>query len=442
MFKNYLLLSLKVLKRKPFYTFISLFGISFTLMILMLLTSLFDATLGDNQPLTHRDRLVIAPIVERIRMEPDTTRIIDTIKMDNGQMRYDTTLNIAETEVSNSTGPMSYKFITENLLPLEEAEYVGIFNDEYNIEGYLDGRKFTFSSYYVNDQYWDVLDFKFLHGSRLYAEDDEQANKVAVITDKSAMSYFGEVSESVIGREMLLGKEIFRVRGIVARPLSDSPFFSGDIYLPSTTVDDRALASEEIGGGFGAVVLVSSPDKREALKNEIDFLSKNFDMSGEEFYNKLKVFNATFFESYAQGILGENDPKKAVRRLFIPIIALLLLFVALPLINLVNLNISRVYERKAEIGVRKAFGADGKDILTQFVFENMILTLIGGLIGMILAIVLINYVNANDLLGITRLSYSLKVFVYFFIVIVVFGLLSGILPAYRMSRTNVADSLR
>ena len=442
MFKNYLLLSLKVLKRKPFYTFISLFGISFTLMILMLLTSLFDATLGDNQPLTHRDRMVMAPMVERIRMEPDTTRKIDTIKMDNGQMRYDTTLDITEEQTSNSNGPMGYKFITENLLPLEEAEYVGIFHDGSHIEGYLDGRKFTFNSYYVNDQYWDVMDFNFLYGSRMNAEDDKQANKVAVITDKSALTYFGEVSESLIGREMLLGKEIFRVRGIIARPLSDSPLFGGDIYLPSTTVDERALASEEIGGGFGAVCLVSSPDKREALKNEIDFLSENYDMSGDDFHNKLKVFNATFIEGYAQGILNEEDPKKAQRMLFIPIIALLLLFVALPLINLINLNISRVYERKSEIGVRKAFGANGGDILTQFVFENMILTLIGGIVGMLLAIALISYVNANDLLGITRLSYSLKVFVYFFIVIVVFGLLSGILPAYRMSRTNVADSLR
>jgi len=236
MFKNYLLLSLKVLKRKPFYTFISLFGISFTLMILMLLTSLFDATLGDNQPLTHRDRMVMAPMVERIRMEPDTTRKIDTIKMDNGQMRYDTTLDITEEQTSNSNGPMGYKFITENLLPLEEAEYVGIFHDGSHIEGYLDGRKFTFNSYYVNDQYWDVMDFNFLYGSRMNAEDDKQANKVAVITDKSALTYFGEVSESLIGREMLLGKEIFRVRGIIARPLESTEDAVHSHHCASVTI--------------------------------------------------------------------------------------------------------------------------------------------------------------------------------------------------------------
>jgi putative ABC transport system permease protein len=442
MFTNYLLLSLKVLKRKPLYTFISLFGISFTLMILMLLTSLFDATLGANKPLTHRDRMVMVPMAERIRMEPDTTRKIDSIVMDDGQMRYDTTLDIAEEQVSNSSGPMGYKFVNKYLLPLEGAQHVALFSEGNNVDGYLDGRKFSFNSYYVNDQYWDVFDFDFLHGGRLNVEDDKQANKVAVITDKSAMTYFGKVSKDVIGQEMLLGEETFRVRGIVSRPLSDSPFFSGDIYLPITTIDPRRLEDDAIGGGFGAVCLVSSPGKREALKNEINFLAENFDMSADDFNNKLKIFNASFVEGYAQGILQEEDPGKAMRMMFIPIIGLLLLFVALPLINLVNLNISRVYERKEEIGVRKAFGANAGDILTQFVFENMVLTLIGGLVGMLLAISLINYINANDLLGLTRLSYSVRVFLYFFLVIVVFGFLSGILPAYRMSRTNVADSLR
>lgn len=442
MFKNYLLLSLKVLKRKPFYTFISLFGISFTLMILMLLTSLFDATLGDNQPLTHRDRMVIIPMLERTRTETDTIMKIDTIGNEPATVRYDTSYTYEDDVVSNSNGPMSYKFVTENLTELEEAEVYGFWNSQSQIDGYLDGRKFSLSAYYVNAGYWDVFDFKFLHGDRLNEQDDKEANKVVVITDKAAKAYFGEVDESLVGQDMVLGLETYRVRGIVARPLSDSPMFGGDLYFPITKLDPRALNEDELGGGFGATFLASSSDRRDALKSEIGFLGENYDMSGEDYYDKIELYNATFFEAYAQGILGERDGSKALRLLFIPIIILIMLFVALPLINLINLNISRVYERKGEIGVRKAFGANGSDILYQFVFENLVLTFIGGVIGIILAVGLISYVNANDLLGIARLSYSFKVFVYFLIVIAVFGFLSGILPAYRMSRTNVADSLR
>lgn len=442
MFKNYLLLSLKVLKRKPFYTFISLFGISFTLMILMLLTSLFDATLGDNQPLTHRDRMVIIPMMERTRTEIDTIMKIDTIGTDTATMRYDTSYTYEDDEVSNSNGPMSYKFVTENLAQLEEAEKFSFWNGNSQVDGYLDGRKFSFSAYYVNAGYWEVFDFDFLHGDRLNAQDDDEANKVVVVTDKAAKTYFGESDASVIGREMTLGPETFKVKGIVARPLSDSPMFGGDLYFPITKIDPRVLNNDELGGGFSATFLTSSPDRREALKSEITFLGENYDMSGEDFFNSIEIFNATFFEGYAQGILGERDGDKALRLLFVPVILLILLFVALPLLNLINLNISRVYERKGEIGVRKAFGANGSDILYQFIFENLVLTFIGGAIGIVLAIGLISYVNANDLLGVARLSYSYKVLAYFLIVIVIFGFLSGILPAYRMSRTNVADSLR
>lgn len=442
MFKNYLLLSLKVLKRKPFYTFVSLFGISFTLMILMLITSLFDASLGANQPLTHRDRLVISPNLQRLRTEIDTIITIDSISMRDGTMRYDTIESYEDDVTSNSNGPMSFKFADENLRNFENVEEMALFNSENHVDGYLEGRKFSFNIYYVSASYYDVLDFEFVAGSRLLPEDEQQANKVVIITDKSSVAYFGESGPSVIGREMQLGKEVFKVRGIIARPLSDSPLFSGDIYVPLTTLDNRALSSEELYGGFSAIFLTPAPGNRDALKEEINFMSENFQLPPESFYTSINLMNAKFLEGYAMGLLQEENHEKAVRLLFIPIIILLILFLALPLLNLVNLNIGRVYERQSEIGVRKAFGANARDILYQFVFENMVITLIGGIIGMVLASLLITYINANDLLGITRLAYSGKVIIYFIIMILVFGFFSGILPAYRMSRANVADSLR
>ena len=58
--------------------------------------------------------------------------------------------------------------------------------------------------------------------------------------------------------------------------------------------------------------------------------------------------------------------------------ALALLFMLLPAVNLVNLNLSRILERASEIGVRKAFGASSRTLVGQFVVENLVLTLLGG----------------------------------------------------------------
>ncbi len=442
MFKNYLLLSLKVLKRKPFYTFISLFGISFTLTILMLITSLFDATLGNNQPLTHRDRLVIAPSLERTRTETDTILAVDTLQLKDGTFRLDSTYTYEDDIVSTSNGPMSYNFADKNLRNFENVEHYAFYSDGNHIDGYLDGRKYSFQAYYTTASYWDVFDFSFQFGGPFYQEDEDQATKVVVITDKSAEAYFGVADASVIGQDMMLGDEVFRVRGIIDRPLTDSPLFAGDVYMPCTTLNNRDLSSTELYGGFSAVFLAPTPGQRSALQEEINFMSQNFEMPPDSYHDALELFNSPFIEGYAQGLLNERDPDKAMRLLFIPIVLLLLLFVALPLLNLINLNIGRVHERKSEIGVRKAFGANARDILYQFIFENLVLTFIGGAIGLLFALGLISYINKNDILGITRLSYSTEVFVYFLLVIIFFGFLSGILPAYRMSRANVAESLR
>ena len=171
MFKNYLILSLKVLKRKPFYTFISLFGISFTLMILMLLTSLFDATIGENKPQSERDRMVILSMSERTRTETDTILKIDTIAMAGGEMRYDTSETYEDDVVSTSNGPMSYRFATEQLSNFEHAEHTALIHTSSHIDGYLEGRKVSFDIFYVNEGYWDVFDFQFVVGDRFYTED-------------------------------------------------------------------------------------------------------------------------------------------------------------------------------------------------------------------------------------------------------------------------------
>ena len=442
MIKNYLTLALKVLRRRPFYTFISLFGVSFTLMILMLITSMGDALFGANQPMTEVDRMVFIPGLSRYTQFYDTIYAVDSVMMDDGTMRYDSTMEMEESGSNNSDGSMSYYFTDEFLRNFSDVESYTFFAPYGNIDGFLEGRKISFRSYYTDHNYWEVFDFDFLYGFP-YGEDDvKEQNKAVVLTDKSALEYFGEISSQVIGKSINLGEEIFVVKGIVERPLKDDPSIHGDIYLPVTTIDNRKLDSRTLDGPFAAVFLATSAGKRESVINQINFFAENFTMPPEEDYQEIRLYPGTSTEVMASGLLQTRDYDQAVLILFIPLLILLVLFLALPLINLINLNISRVYERKSEIAVRKAFGADSRNILYQFIFENLVLTFIGGAIGLLLALFVIRWVNANDLIGIVRLAFSVKVFSYFIIVIVLFGLLSGIVPAYRMSRTHISNALR
>ena len=120
----------------------------------------------------------------------------------------------------------------------------------------------------------------------------------------------------------------------------------------------------------------------------------------------------------------------------------IVLFFLLPTLNLINLNVSRIMERSSEIGVRKAFGASSKTILFQFVFENIILTIIGGIIGFTLALILIYVINDSQVLEDTILNFNFKVFIYSLLICLFFGILSGLIPAWRMSKVHIVNALK
>jgi putative ABC transport system permease protein len=119
-----------------------------------------------------------------------------------------------------------------------------------------------------------------------------------------------------------------------------------------------------------------------------------------------------------------------------------LMFMALPAINLINLNVSRIMERASEIGVRKAFGASSRTLVVQFVVENLALTVIGGLLGFLLAGFVLQSINQSGLIPYAELTLNMRIFLWGIALAVVFGLLSGVYPAWRMSRVHPVVALK
>jgi putative ABC transport system permease protein len=111
-------------------------------------------------------------------------------------------------------------------------------------------------------------------------------------------------------------------------------------------------------------------------------------------------------------------------------------------VNLVNINISRIMERASEIGVRKAFGAPSRTLVGQFLVENILLTLVGSVIGFVLSVLALRAVSQSGLFTYAHFSLNPRVFAYGILAALAFGLLSGVYPAWRMSRLNPVDALR
>ena len=152
-------------------------------------------------------------------------------------------------------------------------------------------------------------------------------------------------------------------------------------------------------------------------------------------------------ESYADSYVGSfirrsGGPGNKLATLYFVIGIVTFVFMLLPTINLVNINITRIMERSSEIGVRKAFGASSGTLVIQFIVENLILTVLGGLLGLILAAVVIGIINNSGWIPNADLSLNPMVLTISLLMCLLFGLLSGVYPAWRMSRLQIVAALK
>jgi len=78
----------------------------------------------------------------------------------------------------------------------------------------------------------------------------------------------------------------------------------------------------------------------------------------------------------------------------------------------------------------------------QFVVENLVLTLLGALVGLVLAALMLSALNSSGFLPYARLALNFRVFFYGLAMAVFFGILSGVYPAWRMSKLHPVQALR
>jgi putative ABC transport system permease protein len=110
--------------------------------------------------------------------------------------------------------------------------------------------------------------------------------------------------------------------------------------------------------------------------------------------------------------------------------------------NLVNLNISRIFERVSEIGVRKAFGASTGHLVGQFIVENIVLSVLGGTIGFVLSLWALQLINGSGMIPNADFRMNPRIFLYGLGLAICFGVLSGAYPAWRMARLDPVEDLR
>ena len=413
MLSNYIKIAWKVLLRHPFYTFITLFGISLTLTVLMVLTSFLDHLFGTHYPESKRDRMLY---------------IATLTQTDSSQE-------------SRSMGPATFKFLNKYAKSLKTPEKVSIFSNFSFSNTYVDGKRIKLNTKYTDADFWYVTDFEFLEGKPYNQRNIENGDHVAVITDALRKQYFEDDGKPVVGRNIEIENINYKVIGVVKGSPVTRVYTYSDVYFPYTAPKSN-YENSGMRGRYVAMVLAKNTTDLKAIQSEFDSNISRIPMAEIQDGQKFTVLIVKA-EKYFEHFLSTFTKSNAQRYFFYTIAALVvLMFMGLPAINLVNVNVSRILERASEIGVRKAFGAPSKALLWQFIIENIFITFIGGIFALTFSFVIIAMINSSGWIPYADLTINFTVFAISMLVCLFFGLLSGVLPAFRMSKLKIADALR
>lgn len=443
MFTNYIKLAIRVLGRNKFFTAITLFGISFTLAILMLIISMMETEVGSTQPLTQKDKMILLPTLSLKKQFYDTIYTFDTLLI-NEVVTIDTTYRLEEAGSNNSNNQFAWSYLNKHLSEISSAKTYSFFNMGNSFNAYVNNSKVEMKTVYTDHRFWEVFDFNFREGFGFSESSVDQQEKVAVITTKLAENYFGKKT-GVLNEYIEMDGNSFKVMGVIDPP--GVSLLTTDIVVPHT-LQNVVGRAEDIGfGGYMAVFLAEEESDMQKIKDEVAVVNSSLTVHPDvqEYYNEVRLKTFTYFEIYSDAILNLDDDDTQGRSLSVLkwiMIGLLSFFILLPTLNLINLNVSRIMERSSEIGVRKAFGATQTNILGQFIVENIVQTILGGILGMGLAMIMIKMINDAGLLGDILLKINYKFYIYSLIICLLFGLLSGLLPAYRMSKLHVVNALK
>jgi putative ABC transport system permease protein len=283
------------------------------------------------------------------------------------------------------------------------------------------------SIYGITTDYFSVKNITTELGNLLTDLNINNSSKVAVLGPTTRNDLFGESSDPV-GQKIRIGNQEFTIIGVTISKGGSGMNNSDDlIYVPITTAQRYITGSESV-----SIVNIEVTEAKlidQVNQAVSDLLMERHDISD--------INSADFSIMNQADVLNTMSSVSGTLTLLLGAIAGISLVVGG--IGIMNMMLTTVTERTREIGLRKSLGAKNKDISTQFLAEAIVLTSLGGIIGIIIGCVVA--VAISKFGGLTTQISTFSIFLAAGVSGAI-GLIFGYYPARRAAKLNPIEALR
>ena len=277
-----------------------------------------------------------------------------------------------------------------------------------------------------------LLGVKAIIGRTFLAEEDRAGgNPVVVISYGLWQRHFG-ASQEVIGKNLTLDSQPYTVIGVL--PSGFQLMFPADVYLPFTPWARTLPDDRNWHPGIFAVARLKPGVTREQARTEMVGITKRLEQQYPD-YNT----------SVSANIVGVQDQMvQNVRPALLLLLGAVAAVLLIACVNVANLLIARAASRSREVAIRTAMGASRGRVLRQLLTESVLLSLSGGVLGVLMAIAALGpliKLAAGSVPQAFTISLDYRVLIFTLAVSVLTGVFFGIAPALGTTKLDLRETL-
>ena len=425
MIKLYLKQAWTLIKQHRLFTGIYVVGTGLSIALVMTMFIIFYVKFAPIYPEYNRNRMIVLKMMKSYPKDDDKSWNCSSVS-------YDVVKMLQELPHLDAIGAASGSYREYYVEVPDNNEPIGI------------------TPLYADAGFWQVFTFRFLYGKPFTQADIDAKRREVVVPVCLAWRRFA--ADYGVGRRFTMEGLEYRVCGVVEDVSAATPSTVGDLWMPITLNSwIKSDNSEKLVGSADIYMTAPTATDKEALKEEVREVFRKFNLAAPKYMNDLMGQPDDYWAStFRVNSCGAPDLASELRGYLYMLLALLFI----PAMNLSGMMSSRMDERLSELGVRKTYGATNGSLIRQVLWENLLLTCIGGLLGLLISYLIVltasdwiltlfdSYTDAGKTPFLSfEMLFNPMVFCTAFGLCVLLNLISALIPAIWALRRNIIQSL-